>query len=113
MDQTAIVCIEEAMTLGMAHRRQSFTTHRKQMDQTSKLSSAKWRGAAKNMLENGRVQLKMAIMKPERSRLWKARPVYFNAALRVKRRNKLGEDITVPRSAIPDVVQRLREISKE
>jgi glycolate oxidase len=42
--------------------------------------------------------------------LWKARRS-ISPSLARKAPNKLGEDITVPRSAIPDVVQSLRAIS--
>jgi glycolate oxidase len=52
----------------------------------------------------------MAQNETERSSLWKARRS-ISPALARKAPNKLGEDITVPRSAIPEVVQRLRAIS--
>jgi len=42
--------------------------------------------------------------------LWKARRS-MSPALARKAPNKIGEDITVPRSEIPEVVQRLRAIS--
>ena len=54
--------------------------------------------------------VKMAQNEAERSSLWKARRS-ISPALARKAPNKLGEDITVPRSAIPEVVQRLRAIS--
>jgi glycolate oxidase len=52
----------------------------------------------------------MAQNETERGSLWKARRS-ISPALARKAPNKLGEDITVPRSAIPEVVQRLRAIS--
>jgi glycolate oxidase len=52
----------------------------------------------------------MAQNEAERSSLWKARRS-MSPSLARKAPNKLGEDITVPRSAIPEVVQRLRAIS--
>ena len=60
--------------------------------------------------ESGGVSVKMAQNEAERSALWKARRSMAPALAR-KAPNKLGEDITVPRSAIPEVVQRLRQIS--
>jgi glycolate oxidase len=60
--------------------------------------------------ESGARSVKMAQNEAERSNLWKARRSMAPALARLAP-NKLGEDITVPRSAIPEVVQRLRAIS--
>jgi glycolate oxidase len=54
--------------------------------------------------------VKIAQTEVERSSLWKARRS-ISPSLARKAPNKLGEDITVPRSAIPEVIQRLRGIS--
>jgi len=54
--------------------------------------------------------VKMAQNEAERSKLWNARRSMAPALARLAP-NKLGEDITVPRSTIPEVVQRLRAIS--
>ena len=51
-------------------------------------------------------------MKPSATHLWKARRS-VSPALARKAPNKLGEDITVPRSAIPEAVRRLKAISAE
>jgi glycolate oxidase len=60
--------------------------------------------------ETGAQTVKMAQNEDERASLWKARRS-MSPSLARKAPNKLGEDITVPRSAIPEVVQRLRAIS--
>jgi glycolate oxidase len=52
----------------------------------------------------------MAQDEAERASLWKARRS-ISPSLARKAPNKLGEDITVPRSAFPEVIQRLRAIS--
>jgi glycolate oxidase len=54
--------------------------------------------------------VKLAQNEAERNNLWKARRS-VSPALGRQAPNKLGEDITVPRSAIPEVIQRLRQIS--
>jgi glycolate oxidase len=54
--------------------------------------------------------VKVARTEAEREALWKARRS-ISPSLARKAPNKLGEDITVPRSAIPEIVRRLREIS--
>jgi glycolate oxidase len=60
--------------------------------------------------ETGARSVKLAQDETERSNLWRARRS-ISPSLARKAPNKLGEDITVPRSAIPEVVQRLRAIS--
>jgi glycolate oxidase len=60
--------------------------------------------------EKGARSVKLAQTEAERSSLWKARRS-ISPSLARKAPNKLGEDITVPRSAIPEVIQRLRGIS--
>ncbi len=52
----------------------------------------------------------MAKDEDERTKLWEARRS-VTAALALRAPNKLGEDITVPRSAIPEAVRRLKAIS--
>ena len=65
---------------------------------------------AKICQESGARQVKVAKDEAERANLWKARRS-VSPALARKAPNKLGEDITVPRSAIPEAVRRLKAIS--
>ena len=51
-------------------------------------------------------------MKLNAKDLWKARRSVSSALAR-KAPNKLGEDITVPRSAIPEAIRRLKGISSK
>jgi len=60
--------------------------------------------------EIGARSVKVAQSEEERAGLWKARRS-ISPSLARKAPNKLGEDITVPRSAIPEVVRQLRAIS--
>jgi glycolate oxidase len=60
--------------------------------------------------EQGARQVKIAKNELERSNLWEARRS-VTAALARRTPNKLGEDITVPRSAIPEAIRRLKSIS--
>jgi glycolate oxidase len=66
--------------------------------------------AASICREQGARQVRVAKDELERSNLWEARRS-VTAALGRKAPNKLGEDITVPRSAIPEAVRRLKAIS--
>ena len=109
MDQTAIVCIEEAMHLGLPTDVEALLlietdgsdqqTVQREIEACSRICQ-----------ENGARSVKIAQTEVERSSLWKARRS-ISPSLARKAPNKLGEDITVPRSAIPEVIQRLRGIS--
>jgi len=109
MDQTAIACIEEAMHLGLPTDVEASLLI--EMDGSDEQTVAREIEAAGRICtESGARSVKVAHDEAERGALWKARRS-ISPSLARKAPNKLGEDITVPRSAIPEVVQRLREIS--
>jgi glycolate oxidase len=109
MDQTAILCIEEAMHLGLNTSVQaSLILETDGTDEQSVLREIE--AGTRICQESGASSIKLARNEEERSVLWKARRSMAPALARLAP-NKLGEDITVPRSAIPEVVQRLRAIS--
>ena len=109
MDQTAIVCIEEAMHLGLrTDVEASLLIETDGADEQTVLREIE--ASARICQENGARLVKRAQNEAERGSLWKARRS-ISPSLARKAPNKLGEDITVPRSAIPEVVQRLRAIS--
>jgi len=109
MDQTAIACIEEAMHLGLPTDVEAsllIETDGSDLQAVQREIEA----CVKICQDSGARSVKMAQSEAERSSLWKARRS-ISPSLARKAPNKLGEDITVPRSAIPEVIQRLREIS--
>jgi glycolate oxidase len=109
MDQTAIACIEEAMHLGLpTDVEASLIIETDGADEQTVMREAETAGRI--CVENGARSVRVAQNETERSGLWKARRS-ISPSLARKAPNKLGEDITVPRSAIPEVVQRLRSIS--
>lgn len=109
MDQTAIVCIEEAMHLGLnTGVEASLIIETDGASEPTVLQEIE--AAASICRQSGAQSVKMAKDEAERACLWKARRS-ISPALARKAPNKLGEDITVPRSAIPEVVRRLRAIS--
>ena len=109
MDQTAISCIEKAMHMGLqTDVAASLIIETDGADEQSVLREIE--ASARICQENGARSVKMAKDETERNTLWKARRSISPALARLAP-NKLGEDITVPRSAIPEVVQRLRAIS--
>ena len=109
MDQTAIECIEEAMHLGLPTDVEAIL-----LIETDGSNEGTVAGeietAGRISTENGARSVKVARTESEREALWKARRS-ISPSLARKAPNKLGEDITVPRSAIPEIVQRLRAIS--
>jgi glycolate oxidase len=109
MDQTAIACIEEAMHLGLpTDVEASLIIETDGSDEQAVLRDID--AAGKICRENGARSVRVAKDESERSGLWKARRS-ISPSLARKAPNKLGEDITVPRSTIPEVVRQLREIS--
>ncbi|NHI93561.1 MAG: FAD-binding protein [Candidatus Lokiarchaeota archaeon] len=67
-------------------------------------------------LQVGAVEIKKSTDEKERIKLWDARKLVGAASTRVREgfsRVYLGEDITVPPSKIPELLLKLRELSKE
>jgi glycolate oxidase len=109
MDQTAIMCIEEALHLGLnTDVEASLIIETDGADDSTVLREIE--AAVRICQETGAQSVKLAGDESERASLWKARRS-MSPSLARKAPNKMGEDITVPRSEIPEVIQRLREIS--
>jgi glycolate oxidase len=109
MDETAITCIEAAMHLGLPLDVEAILLIETDgADEAAVLREIE--AAAAICQKNGARQVKVARDEGERASLWKARRS-VSPSLARKAPNKLGEDITVPRSAIPETVRRLKEIS--
>ena len=109
MDQTAIACVEQAMHLGLPTDIEAlFLVETDGADEQAVLREIQ--ESARILREHGARSVTIAADEAERKSLWEARRS-VSPSLARKAPNKLGEDITVPRSAIPEVVQRLRGIS--
>lgn len=109
MDQTAILCIEEALQLGLnTNVEASLIIETDGADDANVLREIE--AATQICREIGAQSVKLARDESERANLWKARRSMAPSLAR-KAPNKMGEDITVPRSAIPEVIQRMRDIS--
>ncbi len=109
MDETAIACIEEAMKLGLPLDVEAMLiieTDGSDEDAVQREIDA----AARICRENGARSVRVARDEAERAQLWRARRS-VSPSLARKAPNKLGEDITVPRSAIPEAVRRIKAIS--
>jgi glycolate oxidase len=109
MDETALACIEEAMHLGLPLDVEA--TLLIETDGTDEATALREIEAVAEICRQcGARQVKIAGNEAERSNLWKARRS-VSPALARKAPNKLGEDITVPRSAIPETIRGLKVIS--
>jgi glycolate oxidase len=109
MDETAIACIEEALHLGLPLDVEAvLLVEADGSDEAAVLHEIE--AVAAICLECDARQVKVAKDEAERTNLWKARQSVSTALAR-KAPYKLGEDITVPRSAIPEAVRRLKGIS--
>ncbi len=109
MDHTAISCIEDAMHLGLPLDVEAILLI--ESDGTNLATVTYEIEAAAEICRNqGARNVRVAKDEAERASLWKARRS-VSPALARKAPNKLGEDITVPRSAIPEAVKRLKEVS--
>jgi glycolate oxidase len=111
MDQTALVCIEQAMHLGLnTNVEASIIIETDGADAQTVTNEIE--KCVKICLESGAQSVKLAQNDSERANLWKARRSMAPSLARLSP-NKLGEDISVPRSAIPEIIQRLRKISEK
>jgi glycolate oxidase len=111
MDETAITCIEEAMELGLPLDVEAMLIIETDgSDERAVLREIET--AARVCRESGARQVVVAQTEEERDQLWRARRS-VGPSLARKAPNKLGEDITVPRSAIPEAVRRIKAIGEE
>ncbi|TET33683.1 MAG: FAD-binding protein [Anaerolineales bacterium] len=109
MDQTALVCIEQAMKLGLeTNIEASLLIETDGNDERTVAHEIE--NVVRVCEANGARSVKLAQGAAERDKLWLARRS-ISPSLARKAPNKLGEDITVPRSAIPEVIRKIRGIS--
>ncbi len=110
MDETAIVCIEEAMHLGLPVDKEAILIIEADgFDQDGVQHEIE--AIARICQETGASSVEVAKNEAERAELWRARRS-VGPSLARRAPNKLGEDISVPRSQIPEAVRRIKEISK-
>ncbi len=111
MDETAITCIEEAMELGLPLDVEAMLIIETDgSDGEAVLREIET--AASICRENGAREVVIATTEDEREQLWRARRS-VSPSLARRAPNKLGEDITVPRSAIPEAIRRIKAISAD
>jgi len=111
MDETTIATIEEAMHLGLPLDVEAILIIEADgMDEGSVLKEIE--EIAGICRATGASDVEVARTEAERAVLWSARRS-ISPSLARRAPNKLGEDISVPRSAIPDAVAAIKEISRK
>jgi glycolate oxidase len=109
LDETAIECIEKAMQLGLPLDVEAIMVI--ESDGADEESVQREIDAIADIcLQTGAGRVDVAHDEERRAELWRARRS-ISPSLARKAPNKLGEDITVPRSAIPEAVRRIKAIS--
>lgn len=111
MDETAIACIEEAMHLGLPLDVEALLILETDGSHEAAVQD-EIEAAARICSENGARRVQVARSEAERAALWRARRS-VSPSLARKAPNKLGEDITVPRTAIPEAVRRIKAVSAQ
>ena len=110
MDETAIASIEEAMHLGLPLDVEAMLIIESDgMDVDTVLKEIET--IAEICRATGARDVEVARTEEERAALWSARRS-ISPSLARRAPNKLGEDISVPRSAIPQAVAAIKEISR-
>jgi len=111
MDETTIATIEEAMHLDLPLDVEAMLIIEADgMEEESVIKEIE--AIAAICREGGARDVEVARTEPERTKLWSARRS-ISPSLARRAPNKLGEDISVPRSAIPAAVAAIKEISSQ
>jgi glycolate oxidase len=110
MDETAINVVEDYLRLGLPREAEAMLIIETDGDPSD---------AARDMdviasicRDGGASEFRVAENQAQSDELWRARRS-ISGALGRKRPNKLGEDISVPRSAIPNTIEGIKEISRQ
>ena len=108
VDETAINCVEEHLHVGLDCTADAMLIV--ETDGHAESANREIEIVAEVCRQGGARKVTVAQDDAESDELWRARRSVSPSLGRV-RPNKLGEDIVVPRSAIPDMIARIKQIS--
>ena len=109
MDQASINCVEDYLGAGLDRTAGSLLLI--ETDGPPDQALAEARVAAGLCLENGAREVRRAETQAEAEAMWQARRAVSPALFRVAS-GKLNEDIVVPRSRIPEMIERLEDTGR-
>jgi glycolate oxidase len=109
MDNTTINTIEDYLHMGLPREAEAILIIESDGSDAAAVER-EIEGTVEVCRTAGAVEVRIASNEAERNELWRARRSVSGSLAR-KRPNKLGEDISVPRSAIPETVRRIKEIA--
>lgn len=110
MDQTSVIAVENYQPLGLPTDIEAIVLI--ELDGHPLAIQEEILKVQKICQEVGAREVKVASNEEEAEELWKARKLVSPAIVRLKP-TKISEDATVPRSKIPDMFQRLKEIKEK
>jgi glycolate oxidase len=110
MDQRSINCVEDYLKLGLPRDAEAILLI--EVDGMPAAVEAEAEVIGRICREKGVRSFQTAKDKAEEDALWKARRS-ISPAISAARPSKIGEDISVPRSAIPAMVREIQRIAKE
>jgi glycolate oxidase len=109
MDQSAISCVEEYLDIALPVDTGAMLLL--EVDGSPSATDMALRQLADVCRKNGALQINVAKSEQEAAELWRARKAISPALFRLGP-DKINEDIVVPRSRIPDIVQWIDELRK-
>ncbi len=110
MDQATLRCVEAHLKAGLPLDVEAMLLI--EVDGDEDTVDAQLAVVVEQCQAGGAVEVRPAASKTEAEELWKARRSISSSFGRLYP-NKLGEDISVPRSAIPEMVRRIQQIAKQ
>src|SRR5579875_593830 len=111
MDHTTINVVEDYLNLGLPREAEALLIL-EQDGADSDTAARDVEAMAAICRQHGALRVEVARDAAARDALWRARRAVSGALGRM-RPNKLGEDVVVPRSAVPEMVRQVRRISAE
>jgi glycolate oxidase len=111
MDGTTVNLVEDHMGMGLPRDAEALLIF-EQDGSDAAAARADAERMASICRASGAIHVDVASDEPDRERLWAARRA-VSPALGQRAPNKLGEDIVVPRAAIPAMIQHVRRIADE
>lgn len=111
MDQITVQCVEDLLHAGLPTDAEALLLLACDGNY-EQIVSSELAAASQICTRCGARSLQTANTPQESERLWQARRS-ISPALARKRPNKLGEDISVPRSAVPEIIRRIRAIAAQ